>query len=610
MNKQNDCHKRREAITAFALGELEHRAADELKKHIDTCETCRSLYHALVDEEETIRSAFQAIADRSETLQHNLVKQLDKHDLVSPQTYIRSRKTVKVILSAIMKSPITKIAAAAVIVIAVMIVIQQFGVPIDVTNVAWADVQEAFLAQTWVHLKYNNDTELWYDLKEGKRYYKDWDGRCVFVDRVLNIRQSYVPEWGEHISEDRPTTYEDGVIPPWEPQTAWEVIVEHWEQRAETGSKGHSEVERAIEQVDGTRLVRFDRYYNDAVGRRLLVKQIWADPETRLPVKVWERLSLSYREKQNREFITGEFDFPESGPASVYDLGVPGNVPIVKHYDRTADPFIMEVIKAGKNALDRFPPHYRLVRWANDRESEVDIYWRDGKKIHFERYFNLDYPEYHLELPANVQEVLEWIKSQVPVHIDISDGNRDYYRTGPLPRVFEDQDEPSVRVSRPESFFSSSKPHGDMWPYVNRDAVRPYANRDAIDARRFERIEDVPEELSKYIDLRIDRGDIRRDFYIDPEHDYLCVRWIWWKERSGKWEKKREYEYSGFTRLPQGQWYATKQVLITYPDPERGTSRGGANWNIDVKVLEENEYPQDTFNGEKLLEGVKKVETY
>ena len=62
MNKQNDCHKRREAITAFALGELEHRAADELKKHIDTCETCRSLYHALADEEETIRSVFKEIS--------------------------------------------------------------------------------------------------------------------------------------------------------------------------------------------------------------------------------------------------------------------------------------------------------------------------------------------------------------------------------------------------------------------------------------------------------------------------------------------------------------------------------------------------------------------
>jgi hypothetical protein len=63
------------------------------------------------------------------------------------------------------------------------------------------------------------------------------------------------------------------------------------------------------------------------------------------------------------------------------------------------------------------------------------------------------------------------------------------------------------------------------------------------------------------------------------------------------------------TRLPEGQWYATKQILVTYPDPERGTAQGGANWNIDVQVLEESDFPPDAFNGRKLLEGAK-IETY
>jgi hypothetical protein len=122
-------------------------------------------------------------------------------------------------------------------------------------------------------------------------------------------------------------------------------------------------------------------------------------------------------------------------------------------------------------------------------------------------------------------------------------------------------------------------------------------------------IEDAPEELSGYIGMRINVGDIRRDLYIDPDHDYICVRWIWWKQRSGVWEKEREYESTDLVQLPEGQWYAGKRVLITYPDPERGTGRGGADWNVDFKVLEENEYPPDAFNGQKLLEGAK-VETY
>jgi len=58
-----------------------------------------------------------------------------------------------------MKSPMTKLAAAAVIIIAVLIGIQHFDGSIDGTSVAWADVQKAFLAQSWVHLKYDNGTE-------------------------------------------------------------------------------------------------------------------------------------------------------------------------------------------------------------------------------------------------------------------------------------------------------------------------------------------------------------------------------------------------------------------------------------------------------------------
>jgi hypothetical protein len=46
-----------------------------------------------------------------------------------------------------------------------------------------------------------------------------------------------------------------------------------------------------------------------------------------------------------------------------------------------------------------------------------------------------------------------------------------------------------------------------------------------------------------------------------------------------------------------------------YPDATRGTDGSRVDSNIDIKVLEENEYPADTFNGEKLLEGAK-VESY
>jgi hypothetical protein len=501
----------------------------------------------------------------------------------------------------IMRSRISKLAAAAVIVIALLIVIQQFGGPVDGASVAWGDVRDAFLQQHWVHVKYDNGDERWSDLQTGDQYFKEWNGRCVSVDHARNIRQIYSPTWGQHVSEDRPVIYRDGVIPPWEPKTAWESAVGPWEQMAEHGKTGDWEVERHSDQTGGTQLIRFDCYLNDAAGRRLLIRQIWADPKTRLPLTVWECLQLAHRKEQKRESITGTFDFPETGPASIYDLGASRDLPVVKNYDKVAAPSVGVVLEAAKAALGRFPARYRAVVWDNDRASEIEVIWRDGRRIHHDHYFNLSadrHPQYHLNLPVTALGALSWAKTQPPMSTHIFDGERLYTRNYVHPAVTNSREE--VRILRESSSLlmsTDSKPIEEQWPYADHDPAR------------FEMIGDAPEKLSRYVGLRINSGDIRREFYIDPEHDYICVRWIWWKQRSGQWEKEREYEHSNFVRLPEGPWYAGRRVLVTYPDPERGTVQGGANWNIDVKMLAEGDFPPDAFNGQKLLEGAK-IETY
>jgi outer membrane lipoprotein-sorting protein len=147
MNNQNDCQSRREAIAALVLDELEPQAADELAKHIDVCETCRSLYLALTDEEERIRSAFGAISDRSQTIQHNLVDQFGRQAATAPDKGTEPRKTRdrKIIWRTIMKSRMTKLAAAAVIIIAALLGLNRFVGPIGVTSTAFAKVVEPLL---------------------------------------------------------------------------------------------------------------------------------------------------------------------------------------------------------------------------------------------------------------------------------------------------------------------------------------------------------------------------------------------------------------------------------------------------------------------------------
>jgi len=137
MTTSNDCHNRREKIAALVLGELEAPTADEIKRHIDSCEICRLLYQALTAEEQTIQSAFKVVDDRSKALGDNLVAQFDRGSHRSSSgTPILHR------LWGVSTTPkrMAELAAAALIITGVFIRIYHFGG----SNVAWADVVEKF----------------------------------------------------------------------------------------------------------------------------------------------------------------------------------------------------------------------------------------------------------------------------------------------------------------------------------------------------------------------------------------------------------------------------------------------------------------------------------
>ena len=112
MINENNCQNRREEIAALVLGELEPKTADELRRHIESCEACQSLYQKLMDEEKTIRAAFQTIADKGEGVKNDLIEQLDKKE---------PAKTIGINWGNVIKSPFTKIAAAAVIILGLLV---------------------------------------------------------------------------------------------------------------------------------------------------------------------------------------------------------------------------------------------------------------------------------------------------------------------------------------------------------------------------------------------------------------------------------------------------------------------------------------------------------
>ena len=145
MTKKNDCQDRRDALAALVLGELDHSAADEIKKHMITCQHCRALYEALTAEEGTVRSALEAIDARRKAIEDNLISQFGKGSGIDedevgalPESIEKKQAhTEPFRWRIIMKSKTSQLAAAAVILIVVFWGLNIFT---NSSGVAWAEV--------------------------------------------------------------------------------------------------------------------------------------------------------------------------------------------------------------------------------------------------------------------------------------------------------------------------------------------------------------------------------------------------------------------------------------------------------------------------------------
>ncbi len=137
MSNTNDCTDRHETIAALVLGELEAPAADEIKKHIDGCESCRLLYQALTAEEGEIQSAFEVIDERGKEVTHSLIAKAEDGSRKSSSGGSTLRRLW---YDSSIPKRVAELAAAASIIIGVFVGIYHW----TGSNVAWADVVDKF----------------------------------------------------------------------------------------------------------------------------------------------------------------------------------------------------------------------------------------------------------------------------------------------------------------------------------------------------------------------------------------------------------------------------------------------------------------------------------
>ena len=231
----------------------------------------------------------------------------------------------------IVKSRITKLAAAAVIIIAACVVLHQSGGSIDVATVTFAQITENMRQMPWLHgvAEANQAAgaemmeirfEAWLCIERQLSAVKDGNGKVIFQDELEHNFQAYDPNtetitilrdkelnWNKNLSSV-------GDIPG--------VMIKGFEEAGEN-------VVRETGKYKGKDVLIF-RMSAFLGGRDLWVEMA---VDAKMQVVVFINQKAFDKDGKLTEDVNVHIDYPETGPETIYDVGVPRSAKIV-HAER------------------------------------------------------------------------------------------------------------------------------------------------------------------------------------------------------------------------------------------------------------------------------------
>ena len=467
-----------------------------------------------------------------------------------------------------------------------------------------ADVQSAVENQKWIHIRYDAGPlrEEWINLQTGTHATIAPDGHIMWT---VENSSSFL-----HFSKDEGViqrwTFAPTTQPAlkWTPRNAWDEIVAPLEknaatQLAQSPPPTPPTVTATHDILDGSKVVRFDSYENDAIGNRFLHAQLWADPRTHLPLRIKTLLQLGDRQRYHQDWTTGTYEFPDTGPVDIYALGVPRTV-LIKEVT-TAAPNVKPILDAINQArADFIKQPYRAAVTKN--RDELNVFWRDGERMH-QNIYNILSAETEADMvnppPSaspfpkmqSLETLFAWAKSQHPFAQEMSDSERDYSWNFGKPKSLV-----QVMPHQKNPLFATDAWIEQMqWPTYGWVPDFELAPADA----------DTPPGCL-HLHYGATRQNYRADYYIDPKNDYVCMKKIEWNSYKGQWIKVREYTLSDLQRI-SGKIVAGHQLFHNFPDPAQGTSDGLRLSTIYYAPATPADYPKDIFNPASLTTGATVV---
>ncbi len=235
----------------------------------------------------------------------------------------------------IMKSRITKLATAAIILITSYVVLYQSGGSIDVASISFAQVTENMRQMPWLHgvakVKQAAGTEMvdirfeaWLSFERQLSAVKDRNGKVMFQDDLKHISQAYDPNtetitilrdkglnWNKNLSSVRDVP---GVIIKVFEEAGEKVV-------RETGKYKGKDV--LIFRTSA--ILAMTGQISDDMDMKV---EMAVDAERQVVVFINQK--AFDKDGKLTEEVNAHFDYPATGPETIYDVGVPKSAKIVR----------------------------------------------------------------------------------------------------------------------------------------------------------------------------------------------------------------------------------------------------------------------------------------
>jgi hypothetical protein len=432
----------------------------------------------------------------------------------------------------IMKSPITKLAAAAVIIITAILALHNGSVNITSPAFGLEDVIAAMQKAKWMHVKFEV-TELNVDPNTAEKM-------KVVPETWISLN----PCQGILIGADGSINFSEddlGKSTRYDPQTNTITIYYSANTASVSGSMFTDFAEmlpRQIAEMEkrGAKLTYSDGVYqNNAVTvisidysddqESRTEMSMFVDPLTRLPKKLTSRQTDS---KGQILGFSGEFDYPDSGPTDIYEAGAPRDAQ-VKIIDERPTPEFLEVIKPYRTAREKLVSKYILIvtHWQNSEINRVDVIYNDGGKQRFESHsvfkpgetIHEMWPVHSAAMGTTFDSLLQWAQQGKSGSVTIYLYDGEYYYK------FEKDDADKWSADKKQySPRFNPNPIGDLadlgWSPISNNG-KVVENEYAL-AHNFLCVETRSEH--RITDGKLIYPAQKNICYLDPQHGYICRR--------------------------------------------------------------------------------------